>query len=279
MEEEIDNGIALLEGILQNWKNENKGKEYYIFFPRCVKENGKNIVLFPIFEEGKNNTVKLKVWGKYCLETYTLEEYLDATNVVVLSSKRFINYKKKKYIQNIVDILNIFYVAQSFMNVPEESIEYIANQELLEEKIDEFKEHFKTILTDEDLGPIYGVKKAKPKPAPVVTKIPKIEVPKAEELTIKKLQQGISKVEVRKAAPTNYMLKLMEKLGDLSSNVGDDKRMKSGKIKGTVEESIADVLYYTCSLANTYGIDLEECIYLKEEIESKKHNRKNMFKD
>ena len=73
MEEEIDNGIALLEGILQNWKNENKGKEYYIFFPRCVKENGKNIVLFPIFEEGKNNTVKLKVWGKYCLETYTLE--------------------------------------------------------------------------------------------------------------------------------------------------------------------------------------------------------------
>ena len=279
MEEEVENGVALLEGILQNWKNENRGKEYYIFFPRCVKENGRNVVLFPIFEESKNNTVKLRAWGKYCLETYTLEEYLDANNEVILSSKRLVNFKKKKYIQNIVDTLNIFYVAQSFLNVPEESIEYIANQELLEEKIDDFKEHFKSILADEDLGPIYGVKKAKPKPEPVIAKIPTIEIPKIEELTMKKLQSSIAKIEVRKSAPTKYMLKLMEKLGDLSSTVGDDKRMKNGKIKGTIEESLADVLYYTCSLANTYGIDLEECTYLKEEIESKKHNRKNMFKE
>ena len=31
MEEELENGIALMEGILQNWANENKGK-YHIFF-------------------------------------------------------------------------------------------------------------------------------------------------------------------------------------------------------------------------------------------------------
>ena len=45
------------------------------------KENGKNIVLFPIFEEGKNNTVKLKVWGKYCLETYTLEDLIKSNDL------------------------------------------------------------------------------------------------------------------------------------------------------------------------------------------------------
>lgn len=36
MEEELENGIALMEGILQNWENGNKGK-YHIFFPRCAK--------------------------------------------------------------------------------------------------------------------------------------------------------------------------------------------------------------------------------------------------
>ena len=33
MEEELENGIALMDGILQNWVNENKGK-YHIFFPK-----------------------------------------------------------------------------------------------------------------------------------------------------------------------------------------------------------------------------------------------------
>ena len=100
-----------------------------------------------------------------------------------------------------------------------------------------------------------------------------------EDLTIRKLQECIRSIDHKNNSNDKYMLKLMEKLGDLSSTVGDDKRMKNDKIKGTIEESLADVLYYTCSLANTYGIDLEECTYLKEEIESKKHNRKNMFKE
>lgn len=67
MEEELENGISLMEGILQNWANENKGK-YHIFFPRCAKENDKDVVLFPIFEENKNGTLNLKVWAKYSLE-------------------------------------------------------------------------------------------------------------------------------------------------------------------------------------------------------------------
>ena len=73
MEEELENGIALMEGILQNWANENKGK-YHIFFPRCTKENDRDVVLFPIFEENKNGTLsevdilnRNKHLGYYCI--------------------------------------------------------------------------------------------------------------------------------------------------------------------------------------------------------------------
>ena len=96
MEEELENGISLMEGILQNWANENKGK-YHIFFPRCAKENDKDVVLFPIFEENKNGTLNLKVWAKYSLENYSLEDYLEAKNKVILFDKKLINYKKKKF--------------------------------------------------------------------------------------------------------------------------------------------------------------------------------------
>ena len=92
MEEELENGIALMEGILQNWANENKGK-YHIFFPRCTKENDRDVVLFPIFEENKNGTLNLKVWAKYNLENYSLEDYLD---VDLLENMDMIQYQKRK---------------------------------------------------------------------------------------------------------------------------------------------------------------------------------------
>ena len=161
MEEELENGISLMEGILQNWANENKGK-YHIFFPRCAKENDKDVVLFPIFEENKNGTLNLKVWAKYSLENYSLEDYLEAKNKVILFDKKLINYKKKKFAQNVIALIEIFYTAQEFMELSEDSIEYIANQELLEEKIDEYKQKFKTILAEEELAIAYGVKKNEP---------------------------------------------------------------------------------------------------------------------
>ena len=149
MEEELENGIALMDGILQNWANENKGK-YHIFFPKCTKENDKDVVLFPIFEENKNGTLNLKVWAKYNLENYSLEDYLDVKNKIILFDKKLINYKKKKFAQNVIALIEIFYTAQEFMDLSEDSIEYIANQELLEEKVDEYKQKFKTILDEEE---------------------------------------------------------------------------------------------------------------------------------
>ena len=102
---------------------------------------------------------------------------------------------------------------------------------------------------------------------------------KIPDLTIKKLQESISKIDHKNNSKEKYMLKLMEEVGELAKVVNEDVRMKDKEIKGTIEEELQDVLYYVTCLANIYGIDLEECIYLKEELNCKKYNRKNMFKD
>lgn len=289
MEEELENGIALMEGILQNWENGNKGK-YHIFFPRCAKENDKDVILFPIFEETKNKTLNLKIWAKYNLENYSLEDYLDVKNKVILFDKKLINYKKKKFAKNVISLIEIFYTAQEFMDLSEDSIEYIANQELLEEKIYEYKQNFKTILADEELAIAYGVKKNEPVKTekaklPVtnnVVDIQNIEQKKEKkkvDLTIKKLQESILKIDNKKNSKEKYMLKLVEKVGKLAKAVDEDIRMKDKEIRGTLEEELQDVLYYVTCLANLYGIDLEECIYLKEELNCKEYDRKNVFKD
>ncbi len=306
MEEELENGIALMEGILQNWENGNKGK-YHIFFPRCAKENDKDVILFPIFEETKNKTLNLKIWAKYNLENYSLEDYLDVKNKVILFDKKLINYKKKKFAKNVISLIEIFYTAQEFMDLSEDSIEYIANQELLEEKIYEYKQNFKTILQEEELAIAYGVKKNEPiktekaklpvtnnvvdiqniesnaakiqKVEPIVADIHKEEPKKKVDLTIKRLQEGILKIDNKNSSKEKYMLNLIEEVGELAKVINADARMKDKEITGTIEEELQDVLYYVTCLANFYGIDLEECVYLKEELNCKKYDRENIFKD
>lgn len=395
MEEELENGIALMDGILDNWKEYNPVGKYQMFFPKCLKENDVNFILFPIFEENTKGTLILKVWGKYNLEKYVLEEYIEAKNKIILFDKKLINYKKKKFAKNVIALINIFYTAQEFMNLPEDSIEYIANQELLDEKIDDYKKAFKTILENEELAILYGVKQndlAKKKiidipkktnnkieknnnveqtqivrqnnlekvPAirgrkkkindNVITeaaetignmnynlenvsvatnigqmtktrKLDKIDYskdfddpyqelqtipmqpiqyqntdeimdinftpkkskrgrkPKQADLTIKRLQECISKINHKNNTKEKYMLKLMEEVGELAKDVNENVRMQGKEIKGTIEEELQDVLYYVVCLANTFDIDLEECIYLKEKLNCKKYNRKNMFEE
>lgn len=296
MEEELENGIALMEGILQNWENGNKGK-YHIFFPRCAKENDKDVILFPIFEETKNKTLNLKIWAKYNLENYSLEDYLEVKNKVILFDKKLINYKKKKFAKNVISLLEIFYTAQEFMDLSEDSIEYIANQELLEEKIYEYKQNFKIILQEEELAIAYGVKKnetikTEKAKLPVTNnvvdiqniesnaaKIQKVEPKKKVDLTIKRLQEGILKIDNKNSSKEKYMLNLIEEVGELAKVINADARMKDKEITGTIEEELQDVLYYVTCLANFYGIDLEECVYLKEELNCKKYDRENIFKD
>ena len=206
------------------------------------------------------------------------------------------------------------------MDLSEDSIEYIANQELLEEKIYEYKQNFKTILADEELAIVYGIKKNEPVKAekaklPVTNNAENIQKaesnivdiqnlasiveevqdeepsvlnmqdikPKKEkkkaDLTIKKLQEGILKIDNKKNSKEKYMLKLVEKVGKLAKAIDEDARMKNKEINGTIEGELQDILYYVTCLANLYEIDLEECIYLKEEINCQKYDRENVFND
>ena len=55
--------------------------------------------------------------------------------------------------------------------------------------------------------------------------------------------------------------------------------MVDNNIKGTIEEELYDVLYYIICLANIYDIDLQNSIFLKEELNSKKYNRKSICDD
>jgi NTP pyrophosphatase (non-canonical NTP hydrolase) len=66
---------------------------------------------------------------------------------------------------------------------------------------------------------------------------------------------------------TDYFLKLAEEVGELAETIRKDLRFKdTGKIKGTIEEELCDVLYYVVALANVYNIDLEENFRLKDEM-------------
>ena len=47
--------------------------------------------------------------------------------------------------------------------------------------------------------------------------------------------------------------------------------MVGGDIKGTIEEELYDALYCILALANVYGIDLEECHRLKDELNRRKY--------
>ena len=102
-------------------------------------------------------------------------------------------------------------------------------------------------------------------------------------LTLNYLQKAIQKIDGITIGDSKladkYFMKLIEEIGELSECIRKGKRMVDNSIKGTIEEELYDVLYYIVCLANIYNIDLEKSIILKEEINSKKYNRKSICDD
>lgn len=98
-------------------------------------------------------------------------------------------------------------------------------------------------------------------------------------LTINRMQEylyekyKISKPEDLKNTQ-RYFYKLIEEVGELSETIRKNNRMEDNNIKGTIEEELSDVLYYTLMIANTYDIDLEKCFRLKEELNAKRYGHK-----
>lgn len=96
----------------------------------------------------------------------------------------------------------------------------------------------------------------------------------SQHLSIHSLQAYIKEKDFQPEHRQAYFLKLVEEVGELSEVLRKDLRMDESKqIKGTIEEELYDVLYYTLALANLYEIDLEECHHLKDVINRKKYGR------
>lgn len=97
-------------------------------------------------------------------------------------------------------------------------------------------------------------------------------------ITIKELQSKILTIDNTPNAIDKYFQKLVEEVGEVSRAMRKNSRLEdTNNIKGTLEEELYDVLYYTICLANMYNIDLESCAILKEKINSQKYNRPSIF--
>lgn len=93
-----------------------------------------------------------------------------------------------------------------------------------------------------------------------------------ERMTLNALQTYIKQKDYNPEHKQAYFLKLIEEIGELSEVIRKNSRMKESNIKGTIEEELYDVLYYTLALANVYDIDLEHCHHLKNDINLKKYS-------
>ena len=69
------------------------------------------------------------------------------------------------------------------------------------------------------------------------------------------------------------VLKLIEEFGELAENIRKNTRFNGKNIKGTIEEEVFDVFYYTIAIANEYGIELEKVFELKDKINQEKYER------
>lgn len=91
--------------------------------------------------------------------------------------------------------------------------------------------------------------------------------------SVKYLQKYIKQKDYNPQLKKEYFLKLSEEIGELAQAIRKDVLYKdSDNIKGTIDEELCDIIYYSLAIANCYDIDIENTIKIKEEINNKKYN-------
>lgn len=96
--------------------------------------------------------------------------------------------------------------------------------------------------------------------------------------TIKYLQTYIKEKDYHPELLKNYFLKLSEEVGELSRAMRKGlKAPDSNNIIGTLDEELWDIIYYALAIANLYGIDMEQVIKIKEELNQSRYPSKVKF--
>jgi len=95
------------------------------------------------------------------------------------------------------------------------------------------------------------------------------------DMTIQELQKYIRVKDHHPELKLSYLQKLVEEVGELARAMRKDVRYgETQTIKGSLEEELYDVLYYVVALSNTYEVDLETVMRLKEPISCAKYGQK-----
>ncbi|MBQ8566929.1 MAG: hypothetical protein IJ445_05030 [Clostridia bacterium] len=98
--------------------------------------------------------------------------------------------------------------------------------------------------------------------------------------TIKYLQSYIKSKDFNPELIKDYFLKLSEEVGELANAIRKNQLRKDGEgVKGTIDEELWDVIYYSLALANCYNIDIEAVIKEKEDINNVKYNTGIVFEE
>lgn len=92
------------------------------------------------------------------------------------------------------------------------------------------------------------------------------------DMTMRGLQEYIRSKDHHPELKLQYFQKLVEEVGELAKAIRKETRYcDTQNVKGTLEEELYDVLYYVVALSNTYDVDLETIMRLKEPLSSAKY--------
>ena len=98
--------------------------------------------------------------------------------------------------------------------------------------------------------------------------------------TVKYLQNYIKQKDYNPELLKDYFLKLSEEVGELSRAMRKNLKAQNNEdIKGTIDEELWDVIYYTLAIANLYEIDLEQVIKTKEKMNQIRYPSSVAFED
>lgn len=98
--------------------------------------------------------------------------------------------------------------------------------------------------------------------------------------TIKYLQNYIKEKDFHPELLKDYFLKLVEEVGELSRAMRKGlKASDINQIKGTIDEELWDIIYYSLAIANLYSIDLEQVIKSKESINQSRYPSTVVFEE
>ena len=91
--------------------------------------------------------------------------------------------------------------------------------------------------------------------------------------TIRYLQEYLKSKDYKGNTPDPYFYKLVEEVGELSRAIFREVPPATDEnFKGSVEEELWDIMYYTLCIANEYGIDMDKWIRIKEDYNDRRYN-------